>query len=316
MTIRRVLAAALVLLGAAGIGRAANVTAPDYGSKFWTRWSDGRADVDGYELVTPRYGAPRKGTAVLIMVTENFAEKERVKSDPGRRPAGEEFPVIKLNRVEDFSTGIYDYNLMTSVFVALTRAAGLGVGLPTKVSFSAQDWCGHVYSQALFDSATVRLTSHSYFDGEADESAQVDGAEIFSEDALPLWARGLAGPRVVAGKPVTVSMLMSLKAARLGHVKPVLLSAILSEEPGYWPSRVPGGTFTIRTRTAELSDGRSWTFEVEAAEPHRLIRWTGSNGEVGRWLGGDRLAYWQLNEPGGEAMLSRLGLSARPPRTP
>ena len=294
----------------------AAAAAPDYGQPFWSRWGDGKADVDAYEIVTPRYGALRTGTAVLIMVTETFAQRERVKSDPGRRTASEEFPVIKLNRVEDFPTGIYDYNLMTSAFVALAPVGGREAGLPTKISFSAQEWCGHAYSQALFDADAVRLTSHSYFDGEADESLRLPGAALFSEDSLPLWARGLAAPLVSAGKPGTVSMLASLKVGRLGHQDPVVLTATLSEEKGTRSITVPGGSMTVRTRTVQLSDGRSWTFEIDAEAPHRLVRWTGSNGEVGRWLGGDRLAYWQMNGPGNEAALSRLGLTSRPPRTP
>jgi len=305
----------LPLIGVFEAGKAA-AAAPDYGQAFWSRWGDGKADVDAYELVTPRYGTLRTGTAVLIMVTETFAVTERVKSDPGRRPASEEFPVIKLNQVEDFPTGIYDYNLMTSAFVALAPVGGREAGLPTKISFSAQEWCGHAYSQALFDPDAVRVTSHSYFDGEADETFRVAGAALLSEDALPLWARGLVAPVVSVGKPVKVAMLASLKVGRLGHQDPAVLTATLSEEGGTRAITVPGGTVTVRTRTAQLSDGRSWTFEIEAAEPHRLVRWTGSDGEVGRWLGGDRLAYWQMNGPGNESALSRLGLVSRPPRTP
>lgn len=37
---------------------------------FWEHWSDGRAELSGYDLVQPRYGEKRHGRAVLVFVTE------------------------------------------------------------------------------------------------------------------------------------------------------------------------------------------------------------------------------------------------------
>ena len=58
---------------------------------FWDRWGDGEAEVDTYSLVTPRYGAPRVGSAILVFVTEDFTDGQRVKSDGGH---GDEYPVL------------------------------------------------------------------------------------------------------------------------------------------------------------------------------------------------------------------------------
>jgi len=99
---------------------------------------------------------------VTIFVTETFSNALRVKADPGKHPAQDEVPVLKLNLVEDFPTGVYDYNLMSSSFVALTPVNERPAGAPLKVSFSSQEWCGHVWQQMLFDSRAVRLTAHSY----------------------------------------------------------------------------------------------------------------------------------------------------------
>src|SRR6185503_7282151 len=85
-----------------------------FGNAFWKRWGDGRGELAGYDLTFPRYGSLRKGVAITIFVTETFSHSLRVKSDPGRHPASDEYPVMKLNLVQDFGTGIYDYNLMTS----------------------------------------------------------------------------------------------------------------------------------------------------------------------------------------------------------
>src|SRR5258708_5205492 len=76
--------------------------------EFWAHWGDGKAELDGYALTQPRYGQKRAGTAVLIFVTEDFSDSLRVKADPGKHPAADVYPVLKLNFVRDFQTGIYD----------------------------------------------------------------------------------------------------------------------------------------------------------------------------------------------------------------
>src|SRR5262249_61482614 len=94
---------------------------PEFGDAFWKQWGDGRGELCGYDLETPRYGSIRHGTAVTIFVTETFSNALRVKADPGRHPKRDEFPVMKLNLVQDFATGIHDYNLLTSPVPAPAR---------------------------------------------------------------------------------------------------------------------------------------------------------------------------------------------------
>src|SRR5688572_25287753 len=89
---------------------------------FWSAWGDGKAELDGYRLVQPRYGTVRKGHAVLIFVTEDFSDSLRVKADPGKHPASDVYPVLKLNAVRRFQTGIYDYSVLTSTFVRADAA--------------------------------------------------------------------------------------------------------------------------------------------------------------------------------------------------
>lgn len=305
----RIVVLVLILMtGGVPRGQGAEPQAPIFDSAFWSVWGDGQAELSGYRLTEPRYGELREGTAVLIFVTETFSNSLRVKSDPGRHPATDEFPVIKLNRIEDFQTGLYDYNLMTSVFAALTGVNGRPAGSPGKISFGSQEWCGHVYSQALFDSAAVRFTSHSYFDGEADEARAIAGRLFVAEDALLLWARGLAWPRMAPGQSLAAPMLRSLKSARLDHRALEVGQVILTVEAGTGPLTVPGGTFTVQHRTAHEDLGRGWMFDVEAAPPHRIIRWRNSDGEEAEYLGGGRMKYWQLSGRGGEAGLRDLGL--------
>src|SRR5213082_2862718 len=100
----------------------------EFGDEFWKHWGDGKGELAGYDLTIPRYGQSRKGVAVTVFVTETFSNSLRVKSDPGHHPKSDEFPVMKLNLVEDFATGIYDYNLLTSSFVALSPVNGRSAG--------------------------------------------------------------------------------------------------------------------------------------------------------------------------------------------
>jgi hypothetical protein len=290
---------------------------PAYDSAFWAHWGDGRGELSAYDLVTPRYGAPRRGVAVAIFVTETFSNKDRVKADPGRHPKRDEFPVMKLNLVEDFATGIYDYHLLTSAFVSLTAVNSRGAGAPTKLSFSAQEWCGHTYAQVLFDHRYARYTGHSYFDGEADSSsAFIVPANAQAEDALMIWARGLAAPVVAAGDSAEAPVTGSLRIARLTHQPLAIAPARFRRASSTERVTVPAGTFEADVAGVTLADGRAWTFWVERAEPHRIVRWSCSDGEHAELLGSDRLAYWEMNAPGGEAALAKLGLTPRPLRTP
>ena len=291
--------------------------APEFGDAFWKYWGDGRAELAGYEFETPRYGSVRKGTAVVIFVTETFSNSLRVKADPGKHPKSDEYPVMKLNLIQDFATGIYDYNLMTSAFTALTSVNDRPAGAVTKVAFSAQEWCGVAYSQLLFDAKRARFTAHSYFDGEADQVATLAvPLDAVSEDALLTWARGFAYPAVKPGGNVTAPLVRSLRESRLTHRPQVVGRAVFSLAVATQSVRVPAGTFDCVVSTVRIEGGRTWTFFTEAVAPNRVVRWTCSDGEKADLLASDRLAYWQLNGVGGEAALSKLGLKPRAPHMP
>jgi hypothetical protein len=316
------LAAALLVSAAALLARSSPPPSPSaapspFGDAFWRHWGDGKGELSGYDLTIPRYGEIRHGIAVTVFVTETFANSLRVKSDPGRRAASDEFPVLKLNLVEDFSTGIYDYHLLTSAFVALTPVNGRAAGAPTKVAFSSQEWCGGLWSQLLFDAGSARWTLHSYFDGEADQSKTLPvPADAISGDTLLLWARGLAAPFVEPGEKREVPYLRSVENARLQHKAIDVMRATLSREKGTERITVPAGTFEVMRARVSIAGGSTWTFAVETAAPHRIVQWETTDGEKASLLGSDRLEYWNLHGNGQESYLARLGLKPRPPRTP
>ena len=274
--------------------------APD----FWAHWGDGKAELNGYRLVQPRYGAKRNGTAVLVFVTEDMSDSLRVKADPGKHPASDVYPVLKLNVVRDFQTGIYDYNILTSTFARVTP------GWPVaKVSFSSQEWCGHVYHQLLPRKGKIDMVSHSYFDGEADRAGDLALPEggIF-EDALPIVLRGWGTSYLDAGQKRTVPFLQSLLRTRLLHKPLAWGKATISRAPEVSRVRVPAGTFEVVTWTVAPEGGPTTLYQFEARPPFHLVRWGSEDGEEASLLGSTRLAYWKLNAPGGESFLRTLGL--------
>lgn len=275
---------------------------------FWEHWGDGRAEVDTYRLTTPRYGQAREGRAVLVFVTEDFTDGARVKSDGGHT---DEYPVLKLNEMRHFQTGIYDYSVMTSTFVRIDGRAP--IGQPVKVSFSSQEWCGHVWAQLLSRDNGLDLSSHSYFDGEADQQTRLPLLrEGVLFDALPILVRGLVGEWPPAGTDLRVPVLPTLMWSRFAHKPLEWTQTRLTRETTTAEVTVPAGTFEVYEVRSVLVSNLVTTWQIEAAAPHRIIRWTSSEGEVAELVASERLPYWKMNHEGDEAGLARLGLAPSP----
>jgi hypothetical protein len=276
--------------------------------EFWSYWGDNQAELSGYRLTQPRYGEKRAGTAVLVFVTEDMSDSLRVKADPGKHPKSDVYPVLKLNAIRDFQTGIYDYNVMTSTF------ARVSPGWPVaKLSFSSQEWCGHVWHQLIPRGNRIASVSHSYFDGEADATSDLELPKdgVF-EDALPILLRGLGMPYLKAGEARGVPLLPSLLRARLEHRPLAWTTARLARSAQAGALSVPAGKFQADTYTVAIDGGPTLTFQFDVEAPHRLLRWAADTGEEGVLLGSTRLAYWKLNAAGGEKYLKELGLTPPP----
>jgi hypothetical protein len=283
---------------------------------FWKFWGDGKAELDGYALVEPRYGQLRDGTAVAIFVTEDFSDALRVKADPGKHDKADVMPVLKINLVRDFQTGIYDYNTMTSTFLRTELDGGAAFTL-AKTSFSSQEWCGHVYMQWLPRGTRLYGTSHSYFDGEADAAPELEWpAGGVVEDALPVLVRGLRGDWLAPGATRKVPFLRSQLRTRLLHVAAKWGEATVSRAPSSTEIKTALGTLRAFSYTVAETGGDTITFTVEEAHPHRLLAWKSSSGESARILGSARLPYWTMHDNGGEKALKLLGLvpQALPPK--
>ncbi len=274
---------------------------------FWEHWGDGQAEIDHYSLVTPRYGELRQGTAILVFVTEDLTDAQRVKTDGGHP---DEFPAWKLNEIRHFQTGVYDYEIMTSTFLRLDGQAPLGQ--PAKVSASVQEWCGHAYAQLVPRGGALEWTLHSYFDGEADQrrslSLPADG--VFA-DALPLLVRGWVGALAEPGGEREVPGMSTLVHQRLDHVRPDWAPLTVRSEAARTTLTVPAGTFEVRAWSA-TQGGVTTTWQVEVAPPYRIVAWSRTDGERAELVASRRLPYWQLHGEADVSALAGLGLSPDP----
>ena len=280
---------------------------------FWKQWGDGQAEVAAYDLVIPRYSDVRRGVAVSIFVTENFSNTLRVKADPGKHPSGDIVPVMKLNLIKDFQTGLYDYHDMLSAFATLAPVNGLPAGVLTKDVYSRQEWLGSTFNLALIDKNRVKITSHSYLDGEADQQRELAmQPNSMTEDGLWFWARGWAQPLLAPGEVKAVPMLTS---AEPGQGMLQWTNVQLKHAPLTKKIAVDGQQLDADLFTAQVMNGARKDFYVERGGQRRILRWDFSTGERGQLIKSARLKYSELNGKGGEAALKQLGLLPRPPRT-
>jgi hypothetical protein len=298
---------------------------------FLRYWKSGLAELSSYEATTRRYGETRKAQAVLVYVYEEINDDTRIKVESPRTPASKQVPVLKLNHITKFNTGVYDYSVMTSVFAGLS---GPGVSRflePRKVSLTSQEWCGHVYHHLLPRREGLVSTLHSYFEAEGDSTVVLPypaagpvhlagtsikggagaayGAQgrIFYEDEMPILVRELDGPWLHPGETRTLQLVPSLWETRKRHVPLAFREATLAKV----------GIETLDTRHGPREavkwvlawEGHAMAYYVETAEPRKLLRWDDGRGEKGDLVASLRKTYWERNHNADEPLRKELGLT-------
>jgi hypothetical protein len=264
---------------------------------FLQHWADGKAELSGYRIKTERYGVLRKGTLVLIYVKEPMSRRTWIKDDDAEGP--DRVDVLKLNAMLDFRTGIYPYSVMTSVFTPLS-SEGREPFSPSKISLTAQEWCGHVYHAIYPKGDRFHTMLHSYFASEGDTARTTfTGGDALYEDALLIQLRELDGP-FAGGKRWSGKLVPSLWSNRRRHEPLAARDATITR------SEATRGRARV-TRFVVKTGRRTTTLDIEKRYPHRILGWT-ADGEEAVLLGTARLPYWELNRPGGESYLRQLGL--------
>tara|TARA_R110000868_G_scaffold235220_1_gene488945 strand:- start:3655 stop:4599 length:945 start_codon:yes stop_codon:yes gene_type:complete len=178
-------------------------TAQKLSNDFKSYWYSGEAEITSYQLDQARYGEMRQGKAVLIFVTENFLPHVQVKAD-NENPSN--ISVLKLNATKNFNTGIYPYSVMQSTFYPVANNQHA-----LKVSSSVQEWCGHAYTQ-LNNKSDFEITSHSYFEGEADQKYTLEKTILENE----LWTQLRIDPKQL---PIgDLQIIPSFEYTRFSHI--------------------------------------------------------------------------------------------------
>ena len=254
------------------------------GDPAWRRsdvWDDGKAELCAYDVTWAHYGHRYGGRALLVLVKEPWAPDLDVKAD-GPRPDG--FDVLKLNHIRDVQTGIYAYHQMASVY---TRRDS---GALRKLTATSSEACGVSTAEVTGG----RLATRSYFDGQGDRAmAWPDGA--LPEDGLPASLRDYVAGRA----PAALSIFPSLLASRFPELKPVTYQVEKREVAAVETPEGPRPAVEIR-----LSAGSSvLAYAFDREPPYRLLRFAREDGTVYRLAKCERLAYWEMHDPGGEAWL-------------
>lgn len=216
---------------------------------FKDYWYAGDAEITSYALEQARYGEIREGKAVLIYVTEPFLPEVQVKADESN-PSN--IPVLKLNKTKKYVTGIYPYSIMSSTFYPVHDNQHA-----IKTSLSIQEWCGQIYSQ-LNNRETFEYTSHSYFEGEADQKRNLEKALLENE----LWNKVRIAPdNLPLGE---ISLIPALEYFRVKHKPVQAYSAIATLE-------TKNGISTYSIDYTEVE--RKLTLNFASNFPHQIESW-------------------------------------------
>jgi len=262
---------------------------------FKAYWYAGDAEITSYRLEQARYGEIREGSSVLIFVTEPFLPDVQVKADGNKAT---NIPVLKLNATKKYLTGIYPYSIMSSTFYPVDNDRHA-----IKTSLSMQEWCGHVYSQ-LNNREAFEFTSHSYFEGEADQKLTLPKALLENE----IWTKIRINPETL---PMgEIQLIPALEFFRVKHQDPKALRATASLEKND----------DITTYTIAYERGvRKLTIQFTTAFPHTIEGWTeefrsgyGANAKTmtssGTKIKRLKTPYWRQNSNAFLHLRDSLGL--------
>ncbi|MEK7257236.1 MAG: hypothetical protein AAB316_20955, partial [Bacteroidota bacterium] len=263
--------------------------------EFATYWFQGEAEVNSYHLEQSRYGEQRTGEAVLVFVTEDLSKLKQVKLDDPEADWKDKVPVLKLNHIRRFVTGIYDYSMMQSVFTPLNISE---FPHTLKTTTTSQDWCGHTFTQLNLDGGKYRLSQFSYFEKEGDVSEKLPAAMLEDE----LLNRLRINPGSIAEGEV--KLIPSTFYSRLRHQK-------LEPRKARIQMKKEGDVNYLVVEY--LNFERSLTIGFEAVFPHKILSWVeedgkeiSSKGTLKRSL---KTAYWKKNKSEFEFLRDSLSLN-------
>ena len=267
--------------------------------EFKQYWYAGKAELCSYDLMQARYGEIHEGSAVTIFVTEDFSKSKQVKLDNPQTAGNDKLPVLKLNLIKKFNTGIYPYSIMMSVFSPVDID---NYPDAVKVTANVQEWCGISFMQINKQESTFEMNSYSYFEKEGDQSATFKSC--IPEDQLWNLIR-LSPGRLPVGKQ---QLLPGSLYTRLTHIPLSVQAAVLTLQDE--------GTVSIYT-IDYTTQKHTITIRFEKSFPHKILGWEetfpGFDGKLltttatlNKTLMSD---YWAHHNNSDRVMREQLGLS-------
>lgn len=256
-------------------------------------WFDG-AEISRYALTQSRYGEEHKGSAELVFVTEPFLTKKQVKHEFGPGPST---PVLKLNALRSFNTGIYSYRTMSSIFTPIAIDEWPH---SLKVTNSVQDWCGHVFQQINRENDAWSVKLFSYFQGEGDASLTLEDAWLEDE----LWTRLRLSPKSLPQG--TVKMVPGNLYLRFQHKPHAVHEAIATLSL----KKKTDSTYTVHYPALK----RKLTLYFKSTFPYVITGWKEEQGnskavtEAKLTHRIEHSYYWSQNKPSDSPLRKKLGL--------
>lgn len=223
--------------------------------EFKNYWYAGKAEISSYKLEQARYGEIHSGYATAIFVTEDFSKSKQVKLDHPENAAGDKLPVLKLNLVKKFVTGIYPYSMMLSVFSPVDINA---YPHAVKTTASVQEWCGMTYSQLNARNGKNEVQGNSYFEEEGDQHSTFE--TCIMEDELWSLIR-IAPEKLPSGEQ---KVLPGMLYTRLTHIPLAMQTATLTLKEA-------NGKMTYSIDYS--SQKHTINIYFEKSFPHKILGW-------------------------------------------
>lgn len=267
-------------------------------------WYQGKAEISRYALQQNRYQDIHPGEVVMIFVTEDFLTDRQVKNDHYKNPNS--IPILKNNIVKNFTTGVYKYSIMSSVFTPVNQQKELNT---LKVTTTSQDWCGHTFMQVNFKEGRYHAQIRSYFETEGDQDIQVEGVVLEEE----LYNRIRINPAALPlGK---FRLLPGAEYVRLAH-KPYQAAEVEATLEGYAGADFEGqGLQSYKVQFKE--SGRVLEIIFESGAPYLIQGWKDTYPSLMDRESRTTLArrthtilddYWKHNRPADNPLREQLGL--------
>lgn len=265
-------------------------------NEFNAYWFAGEAEICSYDYSINRYDEPRNGYGVFIFVTEDLSKSKHVKLDDPAKAGNDRVPVLKLNALHRFQTGIYDYSLMSSIFTPLDIQT---YPHTLKSTTTVQDWCGHVFTQLNLKGDKYKVASYSYFETEGDKESDTEGGAMLEDE---IFTRLRINPAsLLSGK---IKMIPSITYTRLRHKPIAAQNAMIEMKEGQNGMKMCVVIYPDINRRLEVN--------FEAAFPHKIMSFAEYEGN--KKMSEAKLKkivmsdYWAKHDVKSDPMRTELGL--------